>query len=653
MHHSWISPRLAAALLGAAALVVLVYWPGLSGGFLLDDFENFSPLTRFVAGELTWQGAVFSNQSGPLGRPLSMASFAADAHVFGLDSRVFLRTNLAIHLGSALLVFLLLRRLLALTPQLAPAKVAWIALGLAFVWAVLPIHVSVVLYAVQRMALLSALFVFAALLVFVIARQRLRDGRSGWALPLFVGFPLLTAMAVLSKENGALAPLIAGAIELAWFREARNVQERRVRSVFFGLFLGLPAVLALAALVLAPERFLGGYEIRTFTLAERLLTQPRVLWDYVQHIVLPFGPAMGLIHDDYPKSTTLLSPPATVVAIVAWIAALVLAWRLRSTAPAVLGGLLVFLTAHAMESTIFPLELYFEHRNYVAAVGVVIAVAGLVAAGHARLGATTPAFRRVLAATVVALPLAFATASFARAMVWGDPQARMTQALATSPYSPRLRAQLAIEAAESGDLPGAMAQIQLAAAGPSRPPPRTLDLWRVVAACVAGATLEPDPVVERLLATEHPAISMSEMAVFEALAKRIEAGECPWPTAAQAQAIGETMLAQSRQAPGQHQIWRTRYMVARLQATQGLYADAVATAEVAWRDSRWTAGVGILVFQLHASLGNLAACRATVERLRSNAGRSDLALITAIEKFDAFLADPGKAADIPPAAPVP
>jgi hypothetical protein len=378
-----------------------------------------------------------------------------------------------------------------------------------------------------------------------------------------------------------------------------------------------------------------------------------VLWDYVRHIVLPFGPGMGLIHDDYPKSTALLSPPATLVAIVAWIAALALAWRMRSTAPAVLGGVLVFLAAHAMESSIFPLELYFEHRNYVAAVGVVIAVAGLVGAGHGRLGGTTPAFRRALAATAVIMPLTFAAATFARATVWGDPQARLAQALDTSPYSPRLRAQIAIEAAESADLPGALAQIQIAAAGPSPPPARTLDLWRVVAACVARGTLEPDPAVARLLAAERSAISMSEMAVFEALAKRIEAAECPWPTAAQAQGIGEAMLAHTRQAPGQHQVWRTRYIVARLQATQGQYADAVLNAEAAWRDSRWTAGVGILVFQLHASLGDLAACRATVERLRAQAGRDDLGLTKALEQFDAFLADPERATGASSAQPEP
>jgi hypothetical protein len=644
-----VTLRLAVASLVAAFLVVLAYWPGLSGGFLLDDLENFSPIGRMVAGDLTWQGAVFGNRSGPLGRPLSMASFAADAHLFGLDSRAFLRTNLAIHLGCALLVFLLLRRLLALAPQATSGRIAWIALGLAFVWAVLPIHVSVVLYAVQRMALLSALFVFAALLVFVIARQRLRDGQPGWALPLFVGFPLLTALAMLSKENGALAPLIAGAIELAWFRKTRSLRERRYRSLFFGLFLGLPAVLALVGLVVAPERFLGGYEVRTFTLAERLLTQPRVLWDYVQHIVLPFGPAMGLIHDDYPKSTTLLSPLATLVAIVAWIAALALAWRLRSTAPAVLGGLLIFLTAHAMESTIFPLELYFEHRNYVAAVGVLIAVAGLVGAGHSRLGATTPAFRQALIAAALLMPLTFAAATFARAMVWGDPQARMTQALATSPHSPRLRAQLAIAVAEKGDLSGALEHIDSVASGPTAPPARTLDLWRIVSACFANESMEGDGALPNAIEAATPRIALTEMVSFEAIAQRVEGGQCAWPTPAQAIELGQAMLEATRQEKTTHEVWRVRYNVARLLASIGDLAAAAGVAEQAWSDSGWNGGVGVLVFQLHASLGDLAACRKTLEQLRAHSSPNDLALTKAIEQFAAFLADPSKTTERPEA----
>lgn len=630
-------------------MVVGCMAPGLSGGFILDDSENFSALARYLAGDLTWEGAVFGNQSGPLGRPLAMASFAIDATIFGLDPSAFLRTNLAIHLACAGLVYPLAYRLLAAPGRTSLGPLPWVALGVAFVWAALPIHVSVVLYAVQRMALLSGFFLLAALLAYVVGRQRLHEGRDGWKLAMFAAFPALTALAVLSKENGALAPLIAAAIEVGWFARASRPNETRVRTAFFGLFLVLPALLALIAVGIAPDRFFGAYETRSFTLSERLLTQPRVLWDYMRQILLPFGPGMGLIHDDYPKSISMTNPPATLLAILAWLVLLAGAWRARGASPRVLGGLLIFLAAHAMESTVLPLELYFEHRNYIASLGILIAAVGAGELVASRLAGTTDAFRRALGVTAIVLPMAFAGATFARASVWGDPDARMAQAIQTSPHSPRLRSQLAVAAAQSGDLEGALSHIHEATLGPSAPPERTLDLWRVLASCLATRSLDHTDILSRLADSRAPVVSLSEMVAFDALASRIETGQCAWPTAAQAESIGIAMLAFTRQRDTEHQAWRTRYGLARLIASQGRLDEAAAIAQAVWRDSAWNPGVGILVFQLNASREDLPACRRTLDQLRAHASPRDLALQRALVQFEAFVAE--TAAPRPDAAP--
>lgn len=629
--------RLAAAAAVATALIIVCLMPGLSGGFILDDFENFSALSRFLDGELRWDGAVFGNQSGPMGRPLAMASFALDATMFGMDPRAFLRTNLVLHIACAALVFVLTYRLLMPANVEGRRRLLWFALAIAFVWAVLPIHVSVVLYAVQRMALLSAFFLFAALVAYVIGRQKLQEGRPGWRVLLFIAFPALTMLAVLSKENGALAPLLAAGIEVAWFLQTRRKEEARMRAVFFGVFLAFPALLAVAALVYSPDRFFGAYETRSFTLLERLLTQPRVLWDYVRQILLPFGPGMGLIHDDYPKSTSLLGPPTTFFAIGGWFAALMLAWRMRAGFPKIIGGLLLFLAAHAMESTVLPLELYFEHRNYIASLGVLIAVVGIGELVASRFGDTTAAFRLALGTAAIALPLAFAGATFARASVWGNPGARMAQSLQTSPHSPRLRSQLAVAAAQSGDLEQALNHIHEASLAPTAPPPRTLDLWRVLAACLSGKSLQPENILDRLSEGGDLAISLSEMVAFEALATRIETGACRWPSPQEALAIGEAMLTGTQQRATTHQVWRTRYGIARLQASQAKFDVAVETASDAWRDSGWNPGVGVLVFQLHASRSDLRACEETLDRLRANASPRDLALQRTIAQFDEFV----------------
>lgn len=620
-------------------LVLAVFWPGLSGGFLLDDFENFESLRRYLAGDVSWSSVVWGNASGPLGRPLSMLTFLADATRSGMDPAAFLFTNLVLHLGCGVLLALLIVRLLGVDPQFAGRNAVLVGCAIALLWSLLPLHVSVVLYAVQRMAILSAFFVFAALLVYVVGRERLSLGQKGWFGLMFVCFPLLTACAVLAKENGAVAPLMAGVIELAWYRRSRGALEARWRATFFVAFVLLPAIGVLSLLVANPAALLGGYEIRSFSLVERLLTQPRVLWEYVRHIVLPFGPAMGLIHDDFPKSTGLLQPITTLLAIAAWALAFVLAWRVRRTAPALLGGLGLFIAAHAVESTFLPLELYFEHRNYLAAPGILLACAAVGGLISARVAAPSAAFRRTLVAAAFALPLVFAVATFARASLWGDPPARMQQALDHSPSSPRLRSQLAVAAAEKGDLAGALAHIDAVAAGPASPPRRTLDLWRILSACLANQALGGDTLVAAIAAAELPRITLTEMVSFEALAKRVEDAACQWPSAGQAIMIGHAMLAQSRQSPSTHEVWRVRYFTARLIASTGDLDSAVALAEQSWADSAWNAGVGILVFQLHASRGDVVACRRTLEQLKVTVGDGDHRGQEAIARFESHVID--------------
>jgi hypothetical protein len=97
------------------ALIALVYRPGLSGGYLFDDFPNLVANDETDIGQLTpgeLLSAAFAGDSGPLSRPVSMLSFTLERYFFGLDPRAMKLTNLAIHLVNTLLVFFLIRELL-------------------------------------------------------------------------------------------------------------------------------------------------------------------------------------------------------------------------------------------------------------------------------------------------------------------------------------------------------------------------------------------------------------------------------------------------------------------------------------------------------------------------------------------------------------
>ena len=94
----------------AVALVAtfFVYQRGLSGPFLFDDGPNIVRNANLAIHDLSPASltqAAWSGHSGPLLRPLSMMSFAANYYATGLDPYYFKLTNLVIHLFNGLGVF--------------------------------------------------------------------------------------------------------------------------------------------------------------------------------------------------------------------------------------------------------------------------------------------------------------------------------------------------------------------------------------------------------------------------------------------------------------------------------------------------------------------------------------------------------------------
>src|SRR5690606_17852578 len=139
--------------------------------------------------------------------------------------------NLVVHLLCGLVGGWFIRRSLQLDTHLAPhANV--LALVATAIWLLHPLHASTVLYAVQRMAQLATLFTLAAVAAYLVARQQLQANRPRRAAAsLFVAFPLLLALGVLSKQNAAIAGVLCLVLELAYFsRPARS----RILQGFFG-----------------------------------------------------------------------------------------------------------------------------------------------------------------------------------------------------------------------------------------------------------------------------------------------------------------------------------------------------------------------------------------------------------------------------------
>lgn len=416
-------PYLRLGLFAVFVLCAMAYLGGLHGGFLFDDFQNIvnnSWLLRPAGSADRWLAIALSSGSGMLRRPLSMLSFGLNVDWFGMNPFAFKTVNFAIHLLNGGLVYALGRRLVVpllgsihLDRIIRPEYLALLATGL---WLLHPLNVSGVIYIVQRMNELAALFTLAGLLCYVEGRQRMLRDEPGLLLAL-AGLVAFGLLAVLSKEDGALIVAYALVIETTCYRfGASQPRQKQEMKAFFGLTVALPIALFMIYLAFHPQWLLGpgGYLTRDFTLYQRLLSEPRILCDYLLWIFVPVPAWMGLFHDDIITSTGLFNPVTTVLSIAFLLAWVAMAWKLRRRSPGLAFAVAWFLIGHAMESTILPLELVFEHRNYLPMAGLLL---GVVCALAPLVPARWPA--RWIGASCAVLLLIVAGLTAVRAISWG------------------------------------------------------------------------------------------------------------------------------------------------------------------------------------------------------------------------------------------
>lgn len=446
-------------MLGACLLAA--WWAlsqGLGGKFIFDDSWNLRGLER-ISERPDWETAlhyILSGFSSALGRPLALATFAPQFHSWPMHAEDFIRVNILIHLlnGALLCWCALLLQRLAGRDGIGAGLVA-LALCAAWLWA--PLQASGVLYVIQRMALLSATFMFAGLALYLAGRARLpAQPRAALAL-MTAGLGVGVGLGILAKENSILLPLGILVLEVTLLRAfpAGPVWRR-----WSWPFLWAPTLFVAAYLAWQLPGLFDEVPSRGFTPGERLLTESRVLFVYLYKLVLPSLYSIRLLYDDLEVSRSLLSPWTTLPSLLGWLALTVAALRLRARAPVFSFAVLWYLAHHLLESTLIPLELAFEHRNYVASVGP-------LAAGVWGLGAlwTSAHARRVRPVVLLGAAgyLAFQlTALSQSASLWGRPL-ELAQHWATyQPESRRATMMLADTYLSRGQIAAAAATLEQA-----------------------------------------------------------------------------------------------------------------------------------------------------------------------------------------------
>ena len=437
-------------LLGLAGIYFL-YLPGMSAAMMFDTEHNLRGLAavQSIESALTF---IFTGQAGPLGRPISLATFAFEAHHWPQNWQALRHTNVLIHLANGVLVawvtFLVLRSYTG-----DATRSMWAAFFAAMIWMASPLLASTTFMVVQRMASLTVTFILAGVISHIYLRGLISDWpKLGFFLVTF-SLGLFTVLAVFTKENGALLPALLLVLEVFVLRRPDGPIERLWR-YWIGFFLLFPLVIIIGYLLSRWGYSEEAMAIRDFSTLERLLTQAVVLWEYLFNAALPAIHRLGPFHDNYPIYRSILEP-VVLLSVLGWAGVLAAIWFCRKRLPIFSFAVGWFLVAHLVESTTIGLELYFEHRNYLALIGPVIALA------YAGVFAF-PEYRKYLISALVMYLFMNALVLLQLSSLWGQPHTSAEFWAEQNPDSPRAAIHVANMRIASNDIVGAISSLEAA-----------------------------------------------------------------------------------------------------------------------------------------------------------------------------------------------
>ena len=362
--------------LAAVVLVFILYSQILHSPFLFDDeqnikenqyirINNLSPVTLINAG---FKGSIST-------RPVAQISFALDYYFHAYRLPGYHIVNIIIHLLTGLFLFFLLRDTLQITKtkSLSPlvsdnVNVSVLAFAAVLVWLVHPLQTQSVTYIVQRMNSMAAMFYVLSMLCYV--RGRLTQEKTNrWIL--FSSCIISGVLAVGSKEIAATLPFFILLYEWYFFSNLDTTWLRRNLLVISGGVIFI-VVLVLVYFGASPLYTLKiGYMTRDFTLTQRILSELRIVLMYLGLIFFPYPGRLNLDYD-FPLSYSFINPPTTLLSLLIIAGLIIFSIYIAKKDRIVSFTIVWFFGNLAIESSIIPLELVYEHRTYMPSMFVIL-----------------------------------------------------------------------------------------------------------------------------------------------------------------------------------------------------------------------------------------------------------------------------------------
>jgi tetratricopeptide (TPR) repeat protein len=368
--------------LGLLGLLLISYANSFDASWQYDDFGNIVNNPGIHMTRWSWDqlAAVFSAGLSHqlVSRPLAYLSFALNHRFGGLDVFGYHLFNFAVHWLSSFFLYLFVRNWLALPVFKGryDRRATIIALIASAVWATHPIHVTAVTFIVQRMASMAGLFYIAAIYFYIKARS---DGCRRRRRPLFALAALFGLCALMTKENTVLLFYALIGFEFLFIQgpDAHRAGKCLWWALGVTIFIG-----ALGFMYTNQANLFRPFDIRPYTWLERLMTEPRVIGLYLSLLLFPMTSRMTLLHD-IDISRSLFSPWTTVVSVAVLLVCIAVLVRmaLARRHPLMTYCCFFFLLNHAIEGSIFNLELVYEHRNYIPAMLAFVPVGVAAARG--------------------------------------------------------------------------------------------------------------------------------------------------------------------------------------------------------------------------------------------------------------------------------
>jgi len=439
-----------------ALFVFLLYSNTLNYPFHFDDRETIIENPSIHLTEISWKqiSNIYNNYHGH--RYIPLASLAFNYYLNKQNTFGYHLFNVIVHIINGIFIFYFVKMTLLLIsrntpnseiPYLKFHSLFYIPLFSSLLWLVHPLQTNSVTYIVQRMNSLAAMFYILSMLSYIKGRMfqiRTPDspkpktgGEKSWAYKPFLYFVACTIAGFLSaacKENSVTLPFFIILYEFYFFQN--------LKSSWLKKFIGLAFVIVIFSAILV-QIFIGltiikwyfniYYEGFSFTMLQRALTEFRVVIYYITLFFFPHPNRMNFDYD-FPLSHSLMDPITTLLSLCAIISLISVSLVYAKKERLLSFGILWFFGNLAIESSIIPLDIIFEHRTYLPSILFSVIFVAIVWRFNA------PAFCKIILFSALIVLLSYWT--FQRNLVWRNPVTLWHDCVQKSPKKDRPHANL-------------------------------------------------------------------------------------------------------------------------------------------------------------------------------------------------------------------